>query len=99
MGRYSTECPPLRALSIRQPYAELILRGIKTIEYRSRGTKIVGERFWIYAPLRQAQDIKVWSRNLTAQQPPPWIGELANAMKLFGAVECLTGGIGASAGS
>ena len=30
----------MRALSIRQPYAELILRGIKTIEYRSRPTRI-----------------------------------------------------------
>jgi hypothetical protein len=40
----------MRALSIRQPFAELILRGIKTIEYRSRATRIVGERFWIYAP-------------------------------------------------
>lgn len=39
----------MRALSIRQPYAELILRGIKTIEYRSRATRIVGERFLIYA--------------------------------------------------
>jgi len=39
----------MRALSIRQPYAELILRGLKTIEYRSRATKIIGERFYIYA--------------------------------------------------
>jgi predicted transcriptional regulator len=39
----------MRALSIRQPYAELILRGIKPIEYRSRPTKIIGERFYIYA--------------------------------------------------
>ena len=30
--------PRMRALSIRQPYAELILRGIKKIEYRSRRT-------------------------------------------------------------
>ena len=37
------------ALSIRQPFAELILRGIKTAELRSRGTSIVGERFYIYA--------------------------------------------------
>jgi hypothetical protein len=45
----------MRALSIRQPYAELILRGtcgehtcgeqIKPIEFRSRPTKIIGERF------------------------------------------------------
>jgi len=39
----------MRALSIRQPYAELILRGLKTVEYRSRPTKIIGERFYIYA--------------------------------------------------
>ena len=39
----------MRALSIRQPYAELILRGIKTIEYRSQLTRIIGERFYIYA--------------------------------------------------
>jgi len=55
----------MRALSIRQPYAELILRGIKPIEFwfdrltagRSRRTKmvrrgspqVIGERFYIYA--------------------------------------------------
>ena len=32
----------MRALSIRQPYAELILRGIKTAELRSMSTTIVG---------------------------------------------------------
>ncbi len=37
------------ALSIRQPYAELILRGIKTVELRSRSTTIIGERFYLYA--------------------------------------------------
>ena len=44
----------MRALSIRQPYAELILRGIKPIEFRSRPTKIIGERFYIYASQRWA---------------------------------------------
>ena len=39
----------VRALSIRQPFAELILRGIKTVELRSRPTNVVGERFYIYA--------------------------------------------------
>jgi len=38
----------MRALSIRQPYAQLILRGIKTIEYHSRVMRIVGERFYLY---------------------------------------------------
>jgi len=33
----------MRAMSIRQPYAELILRGLKTIEYRSRPTRIIGD--------------------------------------------------------
>ena len=42
------------ALSIRQPYAELILRGAKRIEYRSRPTRIIGERFYIYAARKWA---------------------------------------------
>jgi hypothetical protein len=40
----------MRALSIRQPHAEAILRGIKEIEYRSGPTKIRG-RIYIYASL------------------------------------------------
>lgn len=39
----------MRDCSIRQPYAALILRGIKTVEYGTRPRKIVGERFYIYA--------------------------------------------------
>ena len=42
----------MRALSLRQPYAEEILRGIKAVEYRSRKTGIVGQRFYIYAARR-----------------------------------------------
>jgi predicted transcriptional regulator len=45
----------MRALSIRQPYAELILRGIKPIEFRSRPTTIIGERFYIYASRQWAR--------------------------------------------
>ena len=40
----------MRALSIRQPHAEAIMRGVKKIEYRSRPTKI-RERIYIYAAL------------------------------------------------
>ena len=40
----------MRALSIRQPYAEQILRGTKQIEYRSMLTRIRG-RVYIYASL------------------------------------------------
>jgi hypothetical protein len=38
----------MRALSVRQPWAELIIRGSKTIECRTRPT-YVRERVWIYA--------------------------------------------------
>lgn len=40
----------LKALSIRQPWAELILRGDKTVEFRSQITKIRG-RVYVYAAL------------------------------------------------
>ena len=42
---------PRRALSIRQPYAEQILRRDKKIEYRSQNTNI-RERIYIYASKR-----------------------------------------------
>ena len=44
----------MRALSNRKPYAELILREIKTVEYRTRPTRIIGERFYIYASKAKA---------------------------------------------
>ena len=40
----------MRALSIRQPHAEAIMRGIKKIEFRSIRTHI-RERIYIYAAL------------------------------------------------
>lgn len=40
----------MKALSIRQPHAEAIMRGVKSIEFRSRPTKI-RERVFIYASL------------------------------------------------
>lgn len=79
-----------RALSIRQPYAELILRGIKTVEYRSRPTRIVGERFLIYASKTPARPTRgagiatlamLRGDNVEAVRnevgPPPWMLELA----------------------
>ena len=50
----------LRALSIRQPHAEAIMRGIKKIEFRSRPTQIRG-RVQIYASLkRYSADEEAW---------------------------------------
>src|SRR4051794_7512812 len=77
----------MRALSIRQPFAELILRGIKTIEYRSRPTRVIGERFFIYASKGRGAkgkgQEKMWSKDLGGGDPSPWILEMANAVKLF----------------
>ncbi len=42
-----------RALSVRQPFAEQILRGTKKIEYRSKETHIRG-RVYLYASLTPA---------------------------------------------
>lgn len=42
----------MRALSIRQPWAELILRGIKKAEYRTRRTHI-RERVYVYASCKR----------------------------------------------
>src|SRR4051794_157474 len=81
----------MRALSIRQPWAELILRGVKTVEYRSRPTHVVGERFWIYASRqwaagggRKAGKKGVWSRDLAAagEGPPAWMWEMAERLIL-----------------
>ena len=81
----------MRALSIRQPYAELILRGIKTVEYRTRPTRLLGQRFWIYAPQkrvefrgqRSGQQMPIWSRDLAGARPPAWMVELAGQVGLI----------------
>jgi hypothetical protein len=41
----------MRALSIKQPFAEQVLRGTKKFEYRSRPTTIRG-RVYVYASLK-----------------------------------------------
>ncbi len=48
----------MRALSIRQPNAEQILRGKKKIEYRNRLTNI-RERVYIYASLKP-ETVDAW---------------------------------------
>ena len=76
----------MRALSIRQPYAELILRGIKTVELRSRSTNIVGERFYIYASKARAiPPVAIWSDDLRVAAPPPprWMIELAEQVRMI----------------
>ena len=50
------------AISIRQPYSELILRRKKKNEYRSRPTHVRG-RVYIYAALTPADDPQAWGRS------------------------------------
>lgn len=72
------------ALSIRQPYAELILRGIKTVELRSKPTRIIGERFYIYACKAKAKiPVPIWSDDLRIGTPPQWMIELARQVRMI----------------
>ncbi len=52
---------PTYALSVRQPHAEAILRGIKTIEYRSSGTNRRG-RILLYASRIPVDDVSGWMK-------------------------------------
>jgi hypothetical protein len=83
---------PWLALSVRQPYAELILRGVKTAELRSRATRVLGRRFYLYAAKAKAQP-PVWSDDLRAGSPPAWMAELAAQVRLI-PPELLNGGSG-----
>src|SRR5437016_5833420 len=83
VSRYRLKSPFMLALSIRQPFAELILRGIKTVELRTRPTRIIGERFHIYATKRKwSVDSDQWpvktADNIVVpnQQLPEWMIEL-----------------------
>ncbi len=42
----------MKALSVRQPHAEAIMRGVRSVEYRSRLTRIRG-RIYIYASVNR----------------------------------------------
>ncbi len=51
----------VRAISIRQPFVEQILKGIKRFEYRSRPTNI-RERVYLYASLRPRTEESEWRK-------------------------------------
>ena len=64
----------------------MILRGIKTAEYRSRPTRLIGERFYLYASKKAAAFAPkgpVWSGDLDVGRPPAWVRELARQLELF----------------
>jgi hypothetical protein len=51
--------PITRAISIKQPFVEQILRGIKRYEYRSQPTRI-RERVYLYASLKPRTESSFW---------------------------------------
>jgi len=76
----STTAPPRRALSIRQPWAELILRGKKKIEVRSFPTNVRGPMY-LYASLTRGAD----DRKCQASTGHTW--EELDRGKLVGIIE------------
>jgi len=68
-----------RAISIRQPFVELILRGVKQEEYRSKPTHI-RERVYLYASLQPFESDEEWKKVGCAP------GELAVGL-ILGSVE------------
>jgi hypothetical protein len=68
----------------------LILRGIKTVEYRSRPTRIIGERFYIYASKRKLPVVSgQWSVKtadniaVPREELPEWMIELAKQVGMI----------------
>jgi hypothetical protein len=55
----------MRALSIRQPYVELILKGVKKVEFRSKNTLIRG-KFYIYSSKTPAVSYEDEAKGLPA---------------------------------
>ena len=84
----------MRALSIRQPYAELILRGIKTAELRSMSTT---DHWGTVLHLRLQSEGEgrepIWSDDLRVGTPPAWMIELAEQVKLIEAGAILPTGV------
>lgn len=72
---------PTRALSVRQPYAELILRGEKKVEYRSRPTRI-RERVYVYASKRPGEAEDFDEAHLRPEDLPT--GVLAGTVEVVG---------------
>lgn len=71
-----------RAISVRQPWAELILRGIKTREYRSVPTNI-RERVYLYASLKTGGSPSDWRRTGKAAGGLP-TGKIIGTVEITG---------------
>jgi hypothetical protein len=79
-----------RAISIRQPYIELILQGKKVKEFRSRKTNI-RERVYLYAALRPSDDRASWTRSGNAIGSLP-TGVIVGSIEIVDCKETVDGG-------
>ena len=70
------------ALSIRQPYAEMILRGLKKSEYRSNATR-KRRRVYIYASKKSADRPELW-RKLKSNPGDLSVGVLVGTVEIVG---------------
>ena len=72
----------LRAISIRQPFVEQILKGIKRFEYRSRPTNI-RERVYLHASLRPRTEKNEW-RKVNREQGQLPTGLIVGTVEIAG---------------
>ncbi len=82
----------LIALGVRQPWAELILRGIKTIEVRSSDTNVRGP-IYVYSSKKLA-DIPAAARAIAAHQldiDALPLGVLVGTVEIVGSQKCRAG--------
>ncbi len=79
-----------RAISIRQPYVELILQGKKRKEFRSRITHLRG-RVYIYASMTPKDDPPAWR---SSGKPPGTLptGKIVGSVEIVGCTPTNDGG-------
>lgn len=75
----------MRAISIQQPYVELILRGVKRREYRSRPTTI-RERVYLYASLKSRASAADWRKAGVPKDTLPR-GRIVGTVEIVGCVQ------------
>ena len=78
----------LRALSIKQPFAEQVMRGSKRFEYRSRPTTIRG-RVYVYASLKP-RPRPDWKRMSMGPDGVP-LGVIVGTVEVAGCKQLRTG--------
>lgn len=71
-----------RAISIRQPWVELILRGEKCLEFRSKPTRIRGP-IYLYASAKPADAMSAW-RQVEKEPGDLPVGRILGTVEIVG---------------